>query len=365
MKKGLKMLLSVLLVFSFIVPINADQSRSLFAYTSSTEEFDEYTSDNVGSHMYTYYGYVKESLEVGKGITIYGDVAYPMVLYPVWEGNNIVGAFKVIDMDGVFTGSYSEGNATQLNYLKNVATIDYPVRLYSINGTFVGEVNGITYDVDSSAGSLAYNVDCSQVFFLDSTITNAGLFVEYQDPIIPRVPSTYYLNWTVYHHDHTDQLNCHAYSLYNILRNYGITDYSFNDIQLEFPIQLNPSIPSGSADISEVADFLSRAGIGYRPSTVPNTGNLSYSMVMSSIYTSLSFILAGLTFEGGNTSHHFGVITGYNYRTDGYYYEYRIYDPRNSDSRGLATMSSLTHTFINSKNEVFTWDAGYIIIERP
>lgn len=281
------------------------------------------------------------------------------------ENNIIVATFKVISINGTFSGSYSEGNAEQLDYLKGIATIDRPLRLYSLNNLFVGEINGVPFDMNSTVGSRINNIENSLISFDNSTITNAGLFIEYEEPVIPRVPSTYYLNWTVYHHNPSDALNCHAYSLYNIFRNYGITEYSFNEIQLEFPIHLNPTIPNGSADIYEVADFLDRAGIGYRPSTVTNTGNLSYSMVISSIYSSLSFILAGLTFEDGNTNHHFGVITGYNYRTDGYYYEYRIYDPRNSDSRGLATMSSLTHTFINSKNEVFTWDAGYIIVERP
>ena len=51
---------------------------------------------------------------MGKGITVYGEVAHPMVLYPIWLNQDIVATFRVININGVFSGLYSEGNVEQL-----------------------------------------------------------------------------------------------------------------------------------------------------------------------------------------------------------------------------------------------------------
>ena len=37
-----------------------------------------------------------------------------MVLYPIWLNQDIVATFRVININGVFSGLYSEGNVEQL-----------------------------------------------------------------------------------------------------------------------------------------------------------------------------------------------------------------------------------------------------------
>lgn len=84
-KYGIKLLLSVSIVLSFAVPISAEKSPSLYVYASSTDGFDEYSQDKVATHMYTYYGYIDEALTLGEGISVYWDVIYLMVVYPIWK----------------------------------------------------------------------------------------------------------------------------------------------------------------------------------------------------------------------------------------------------------------------------------------
>lgn len=113
-KYGIKLLLSVLIVLSFAVQISAEESPSLYVYASSTDGFDEYAKQKLSEHIFTYYGYENNDLELGKGITVYGEVAHPMVLYPIWLNQDIVATFRVININGVFSGLYSEGNVEQL-----------------------------------------------------------------------------------------------------------------------------------------------------------------------------------------------------------------------------------------------------------
>lgn len=115
-------------------------------------------------------------------------------------------------------------------------------------------------------------------------------------------------------------------------------------------------------NFSEISGFLDDEGISYRPPVNTGSGSLLYSTVISMIYSSRLYIIAGLSFAN-STTNHIGVITGYSSVGSQYYYQ--IYDPRSESVNGKCTMDETTKTFSNSKGEVFVWNDGYVIIEKP
>ena len=355
MKKGLKTLLSVFLVLSFIVPINAEQSSSLFVYTSSTEGFDECAEEELAVHIYTYYGYFDSSLKLGKGITLYGEVDYPMVVYPVWKNNEIVGTFKVFEDDGMFVGSYSEGNVEQLNYARNLATVNSPLILFRLNKKMYYVIGNAVYNAAEGIGKRE-EIDLSLVEIEAGYLVDAASVSQYNSITVNRSAASWYLPWTSYTHDPEDDYRCYAYALSGMLRNLGYSRYTYRTVVDEISEQEGYTrIDLLNANPGVIEIYLENQGFN---AYVASSDSLANDVAKSYIYDHRQYIMAGLTFMGldGN---HYGVITGYSTLNGAN--TYQIYEPQSTSINGLCTMNAVTKQFSNPTGTVFTWDAGYVV----
>jgi hypothetical protein len=132
-----KVIIILFVFISFSLPINANQNSSLYAYTTDTTEFDEYAVENIGEFIYGYYGYIDDNIKLGRGITVLGDIDNTIVIYPIWKYNEIIATFKVALYNNEYFGTYSDGNASAMNHVKEYASLNTPLILFMENEDFL------------------------------------------------------------------------------------------------------------------------------------------------------------------------------------------------------------------------------------
>lgn len=354
MKKLLSIILTMFMLVSNTCAVFANESAELYAYTTDTTGFDTYAQEDLSVHIYTYYGYIDDTLELGKGINVFGDVTYPMVVYPIWKNNDIVATFKVSFIDGQYSGSYSEGNVEQLNHAREIATVDKPVRLVKTANEFIYVVDGITYDLTSGTGKVLEGIDVSTTLSDNATTSNVANAIEYVKKVNSRAATSWYLSWNPTEHNGDSVIYCYAYSLSPILRGLGYSTYTVSKITTDIKNQTG-SLQPGIA-FSTLRTYLTNQGFTYQSSS---TGYMSTTNVVSWIYDNRMYVMIGLSvLTESSTPKHFGVITGYSSSSGSY--TYQVYDPQHNGINGKCTMSASTRKFTNSDGSQFSWDSGYV-----
>ena len=348
MKRILSIILAVFMAISNTCVVFANEEVEFYAYTSDTSEFDEYAIDKFSSFLYGHYGYIDNTIELGKGITIFGETTYPTVLYPVWKDDNIIATFNVVNVNDLYSGTYTEELADVLNQFISYSSLETPIMLINDNHLFfkVGDdiYDGLMNIVDDLSVHDTNNVQ------IQKDITNVKENINFQTLTIPRAPTSYNNGWSVYQNDSTQQYWCYAYCLYNIFRNLGITDYTLNEIKSGiYPYIL------GTTDPWYIDDFLSAEGFYYY---YRSSGYLSYSDIQSIIYLNDNYIMIGLTNQGEGYDHY---MVLYGYSNISGIVTYSVWDPQSSGN-GRLTLDANTRLITVTRTSgtiTFKWDGGY------
>lgn len=352
MKQLAKISIIISMLFTFVVPISAEESTTLYVYTTDTSEFDEYAKESLAVHIYTYYGYLDNSLKLGKGMYVFGYDEIPQVVYPIWKDDKIVATYKIIYHDNVFSGTYSDGNVEQLNYAISVATKENPVKLFRYENQFYYSIGNTIYSASNGVGKIVRGIDFDENSFEKATSINVNNKIEY-DQISTRTTTSKYLYWTAPEHNPSSTFYCYAYCLSPILRCLGYTAYTYNKISND--IREQEGIPMAAVEIPILREYLTNQGFLYSSST---GGSMGTSTVEIWVKNNNMYIMMGLTCLNENsTMKHFSVITGYS-NVNGTY-TYQVYDPQHNGTGGILTMSASTKEFTNSDGSKFKWDAGY------
>ena len=347
MKKIIMLLLTLLVIVTNPVVTFANDTTELYAYSANTEAFDAYAKEELGLHLYTYYGYQDNSLKLGKGIKVLGKET-PTVLYPVWKNDKIVGTFNVVYYDGQYGGSYSSGNAEQLNHAKEVATQENPIKLVKTNEHFMYIIDGVAYDLSTGIGKVLSNVNVPSYSSEKLIKVNAASSLEY-DRLNTRAAANYTLSWNPTEHYGDSNIYCYAYALSPILKGLGYSSYTVNSIKSG----LN-NAPGVTFDA--LRNYLTNEGFLYQSSS---SGSMDSTNVVNWIYNNRKHILVGLEVTtASSTPKHFGTIIGYTSSNGSY--SYKIYDPQHNESNGVTTMPASNKTFTNSDGSTFVWNSGYI-----
>lgn len=347
MKKIFSVLLAVFMIVSNTCVVFANENVELYAYTTDTEGFDAYATEKIGAFLYGHYEQINENLEIGKGILIINNNDYPKVLYPVWNNNEIKGTFIVVNVDGEYSGTYSEMYANQLNELIPLTSEAQPLKLVSDNG-FYALVGEVVYSINQLVEK------SNNVISIDTTLENLHIInsfekMPFNQPIVPRYPTSKYLSWTRYTslqpaYDESDGY-CAAYCLYNIFRNKGITTHTFSNVKA--------GVPNYGITMNYLKSYLTNNGYSYTASS----GYLDINGVIGAVYSYNSYVLM-LTcrVDYNDELGYFGhamVLTGYS--TVGN--TYRVWDPVYSD---MKTMDANTRKVTTAEGFTFRWSGGYV-----
>ena len=350
MKKIVSLILVFGMFFNNCIFIKADNTQ-LYSYTIDVSDFDEYAIEHVGAFMYGHHGSINEMYELGKGIYVFGETNYDTVLYPIWNGNTIVATFKVILINNQYIGTYSQGECAQLNYVKELASNDNPLMLVFVEDCFYYQVGNSFYYSDKNIG-LKVSEEIELISYENGYVENARDVLEYNKPIIPRIPTSYTLGWTYSEHNENSTSYCHAYSLSGLLTNQGYSGYDFISVRDGFVLYEGATVPLVKANVAKVESYLTLKGFDYTSKT---SGYLSFESIMNCIYYNQCYVMTGLTHSNGGN--HFGVIIAYTNISG--IKTYQIYDPQ-SGGNGICTMDATTRQFTNSDLDTYTFDAGYI-----
>ena len=359
MKRIFKSFVVFVLLLNIMTPIRAIQNSAFYVYSSNTSEFDEYAQEKLDIHIYTFYGNVDNTLKLGKGIQVYGDISNPLVVYPIWKNNEIVATFKVVYSNGVFSGSYSEGNATQLNFAKDITTKNNPLKLFVYENQFLYSVGNTVYDATSGEGLIVSDVNIYELKLENETIIDVSNTLEYQNIKNSKAADSWNLYWTTPEHNPSNLYSCYAYCLSALLKCSGYSEYTVSEVKNRVAQANGSSIHLAAASLVNLKNFLDNEGFDYDASSSEN-GSLSSSQVVSIIYNNKKYILTGLYNTNGNatTPKHMGVITGYTL----FYgeYTYNMYDPQDKSPGGKVTVDASTRTYTNSEGRTYVWNQGYV-----
>lgn len=357
MKRIFSIILSVFMIISNTCVVFASDSAELYAYTGDTSGYDDYATEKFQGFVYGHYGYFDSSLELGKGITIINENDYPKVLYPVWNNNEIVATFIVVNVDGIYSGTYRE-YTYMLNDLISLTNENSPLYLLSNEDGFFAIVDDTVYNMNES---IVENIETSlQVINQNFEIINAANCMETETVILNSSqsranPNSAFVNyWHTYRYDYDGSVNNHCYTfcLYNIFRNLKITEYEFSEIRSGILLGL------GNADISDVIDWLNQEGFNF---SSQNNGYIPYSSVYNILCTNDNYIMVGLSYVNSNADHFMAM---YGCSSISGMITYSLWDPESneedSDSGGLVTMDGNTRIVLNWNNVSLKWDAGYI-----
>lgn len=187
----MKRILNIILVFFIVSILNGCSDREiigeegLYAFTSDTTKFDEFAKEDVVNHILTFYGYVSDSMKLGKGITVYGK-EIPTVLYPIWKNDKIIGVYNVIFYKNEYSGSYHDANASQLNFAIGKTNPDNPIRLLKIDSTsgFYYSIGDTIYSMTGQPGEVIDDFIVKFTFFkefmqVDGSSVNVKETLEY------------------------------------------------------------------------------------------------------------------------------------------------------------------------------------------
>lgn len=360
MRRLLSIILAIFMTISNTCIVFANEEVNFYAYTSDTNGFDEYAIENLGSFIYGHYGYIDDTIELGQGITVYGKTTYSTVLYPIWKDDNIIATFKVVQINDSYVGTYSNGECEQLNYVMNSISINHPLKLIYANEDFYFQVNDNLYYSDNYIGVIINDIDqetkleLESITFENSFIVDAHINNEFNEIVIPRIPSSYSLSWPYSEHNPSSTHYCHAYSLSGILTNQGYSGYDFTTVKNGFVQYEGATVPLVKASIAKVKAYLASKGFTYSSSS-SGSGYLTYESVLNTLYYNQRYVMAGLTHTNGGN--HFGVIIGCT--NDNVTKTFRIYDPQ-SGGNGICTMNADTRQYTNTNLDTYTFNAGYI-----
>lgn len=178
--------------FSNLSSVFAQNNTTFYAYSNDIYEFDDYAQQKVNLFMYSYYGYIDDSLELGKGVIIINDNGYQQVLYPVWKNNEIVAKFIVVKVGDELSGTFSTTLVEQLNSLIDLTSEKYPMlllgkdclyakigeQLYNLNNKnakcdveILGEVNLDIMDVVDISERMEYDKTSNMRSTTSKTLT--------------------------------------------------------------------------------------------------------------------------------------------------------------------------------------------------
>ena len=348
MKKILSIILSMLMLLSNSCLVLANEKSELYAYTTNTGGFDAYAKEELSTHIYTYYGYIDNTLKLGQGIKVLGK-EIPTVLYPVWKNNEIVATFNVIYYGGQYSGSYSNGNVEQLNHAKEIATIDNPIKLVKTDEAFMYIIDDVAYDMTDGYGKVLSDVNAYILSSEKLTKIDTAATLEYSQINI-RAAASWNLSWNPSEHNgNIDNKYIYAYCLSPVLRSLGESTYTVSKIKAG----LNNAY---IVNITQLRNYITNQGFLSQFST---SGSMDSTNVINWIYSNRKHIITGLgCVNNSSISNSYGVITGYS--STGSSYTYSIYHPQHNGVNGKCTMSASTKTFTNSDGNSFVWNAGYI-----
>ena len=346
MRKFIKIFVIFTMLVSFYLPVKANQTTNLYVYTNDTSKFNEYAIKNVGLHMYCFNEYIDSSLKLGEGISLFGDLTYPIVLYPIWKNDEIVATYKVANVNGTFTGTYSDANAEELNSIKDLTSSATPLIIYVNDGTF-GKIGTNVYNLNGINLSEYPNISIENEGLEIKDVSNC---LEYEEISLTRAPVSYSNDWTTYYHDPSFTTHCYTFCLYNIFLNLGITQYSINEIRSGILIGL------GVASIPSINSYLTSEGFTYSYAT---SGYTPIATVRNIIYNNDNYIMAGLTYITGDKVGLKHFMAMYGYMSVSGTNCYRVWDPQ-STGTGKLVIDGSTMEVIDSNNVILKWNGGYI-----
>lgn len=133
--------------------VNFNIEAELYAFTPKTTQADEYAIENFAQHTYIYYGYIDDSLELGKGIFVSTPKdSYPLVTYPVFRNNEIIAFYDINLINNQYYGNYEEDvERNPINDAIGNTDSENPIRLFRTD-------NGVYYSLGNKIYIMHANV---------------------------------------------------------------------------------------------------------------------------------------------------------------------------------------------------------------
>lgn len=342
MKKIFKLILTTLLMM-LILPIGtlAENDNSLYAYTEVDSVIEEYAKDKVGVFMDSHYeGNDVSNYRLGQGIKIYSNFDDEKMLFPIWDGSNVIATFLVGKDGGEIYAVYSEAYIGQLNYLLNETSEASPLSIMANEEGIYGTVNNKWFDLNLPSGTYIERQTYIPASYL---IKNVAETLEISLYIKPRIPTSYSRTFNIYQAQGTSGLYCYSYALGNILMNMGYSSYTPANIQ-------SYTGCAQSASKTTLANYLKSKGLKCNYS---NSGYLSFSDVTNIIYNK-GYIYMSAKSNSRDVSHAFVIYGDVN---DGTNKLYNFWNPWYSYKQ---TMNASNRVISTHSSETFTWNNGYI-----
>ena len=347
MKKILCLLISL-----FILSLNhgvvfAKNSEELYAFTlQDTSGYDEYASSRFAEFTYTNYGYIDSTLELGNGIYINSNDDYPKLLYPVWRNNEIIGSFIVVNVDNIYSGTYSELYANRLNAIRKMTDEKTPLKLV-VDDSIYAYVQGNYYSLldESVVDSINSFAEAKEFY----KVINSKDKIQYNITNNSRYLANYSLPWTIYStQPGYDDDHCAHYCLYNIFRNMGINSISLSSIFNDLPV-------FNGVRLENTCNYLSSKGFTYNS----NSSSLGFSSVSNALSSGgyINIVTARQIEANQNFFRHGMVLFGCStVQSSGNQY-YKVWDPT---SNTTFTMDAYTRIVVINTAYTFAWNSGTI-----
>ncbi len=367
MKRKFLVRISLLLSLGCCITYTKAHNTKLYAYTITINDYDDYVYEKAGEFILVQ-NYEFDYLDVvlGRGIYIFGDdnTAETMI-YPVFYNGTVLGEIVVGKDNGEIIGTYCEAYNNVLNSVSLITTNENPLRIVLVEDSIEYYVGDSIYMIVTTNTN---NQKSNDIIAKDNKMTFTTVCVsdgmEYQHKYVDRYPSVRINTWNIYSYmgAYLDTYKpyspglCYAHCLFNIFKNLGINTYS--SVGAVAAMAANNA---AKAYISTIGPNLISAGFSC---TYSNSGNLSFSSVVNTIYNNNNYVFMGnqLKYSGSNSwiDGHATVIYGY-YNVSGSYYYY-VWDPAfPNGGSGAVTMSSSSTTFYSADGLTqLKWNLGYI-----
>ena len=153
-----------------------NENSALYAYTQDTTKFDEYAKVSLEADLISHYKYINQSLDLGKGITVYGDTL-PQVIYPLWRNNMVAGLYQVIEYDESYYSNYFTVGERLFSNAQNNNKL---VKLYQLDNQLLYIAEDIVYEIDGIDVKRLFDFDINSLVFDDGEKVNVNEILEYK-----------------------------------------------------------------------------------------------------------------------------------------------------------------------------------------
>lgn len=342
-----KILICILVVMFASTNVIFSEEKKFYAVTEEISEINEYVLERANDFIDAMYlDSKKGNLFVSTGICVYDNNEVVEVIYPVFNGKDIVLTIEVFINEGDIGGTCSQNYVNELKILLELTDAKNPLYLFRHDGKNYANVGNSVYNM----------LDCVEEKSSDFNLTNKRIGACEIMNIIDIDSSTRatgegYCNWRVYAYHTNLGIYCGPMSLFNIQKNMGWNLFS--------------TYTALAGDISSVCGSSVGMTMEFHHMTQYLTAR-NYSYSQGSTYMSINSIRTmtyvnhkyGLAFSRTSPtgSGHITAIIGYHSPSYGNYVI--LFDPHGSGNCRLVV--DINSRWFTSSNTQYRWNYGYI-----